>query len=523
MTNYLSKFMTRRVVVWTAVALVAMSGAWMLVSARQSGPEAVIVVQPGDFVEQVSIAGAVKAAHEVNLGFEQSGRVSAVHASVGQVVGAGAPLASLSSGDLSASVAQKEATLAMQEAKLEGLKVGARTEDIQVAEAQAAKAAQDLVNMYASAIDTIASAYTKADDAVRTQLTAFFSNADTDPQLTFSSSDSQAVTDIKTKRYNAGKELDAWAGDIYMLTATTDSEALDAALARASLHLARIKDFLNVAARVAQDAITTPPGVSSTDTLKASVTTAATAVNAALSSVNTSAQNIAAQKITVQQLEAALALKRAGASAQDIMAQEASVAAASADLQSARVQLAKTVLRAPFSGTVTNMDAKVGQIVSPNTPVVSMISNGVFEIESFIPEVDIAQIELGDSASTTLDAYGPDVYFTARVIAIDPAQTTVNGVSTYKTTLQFTKADPRIRSGMTANVIITTQNIPDTISVPRGAVFTKSGISYVQVREEDAIVDRAVETGESSPIGNIRIISGLNSGDVVLLNPDSTR
>ncbi|MDP2649158.1 MAG: efflux RND transporter periplasmic adaptor subunit, partial [bacterium] len=283
------------------------------------------------------------------------------------------------------------------------------------------------------------------------------------------------------------------------------------------------KDFLNVAARVAQGAITIPPGVSSTDALKTSVTTAATAVNAALASVNTATQNISAQKITVQQLEAALALKRAGSSEQDIRAQEASVAAALADLGSARVQLAKTVLRAPFSGTVTDMDAKVGQIVSPNTPVVSMISNGVFEIESFIPEVDIAQIELGDSASTTLDAYGPDVYFAARVIAIDPAQTTVNGVSTYKTTLRFTKADLRIRSGMTANVIITTRNIPDTISVPRGAVFTKNGVSYVQVREGGAIVDREVEMGESSPIGNVRIISGLYAGEEVILNPDSAR
>ncbi|MDZ4227159.1 MAG: hypothetical protein U1D26_01645, partial [Patescibacteria group bacterium] len=281
--------MKRRVLMWAILAPVAAVGAWAIVSSQNGGPEAVIVVQPGDFVEQVSIAGSVKAAHEVDLGFEQSGRVSAVYASVGQVVGAGAALASLSYGDLSASVAQKEAALAMQEAKLEGLKVGARAEDMQVAEAQAAKASQDLANMYASVADTIASAYTKADDAVRTQLAAFFSNADTDPLLTFSSSDSQAVTDIKTKRYSAGKELDTWVGETSALIGATDPAVLDASLKSASRHIAVIKDFLNVASRVAQGAITIPPGVSSTDALKTSVTTAATAVNAALASVNTAA------------------------------------------------------------------------------------------------------------------------------------------------------------------------------------------------------------------------------------------
>jgi len=197
------------------------------------------------------------------------------------------------------------------------------------------------------------------------------------------------------------------------------------------------------------------------------------------------------------------------------------VDSATADVESARAQLAKAFLRAPISGTITKVDAKVGQVAGVNEPVVSMISAGIFQIETFIPEVDIAQVNVGDAASTTLDAYGSDTVFPARVISIDPAQTTKNGVSTYKTTLQFNSADPRIRSGMTANTVITTSRLANALSVPRGAIFQKDGRSYVQVEEDNTIVNRAVQVGTSaSQLGNARIVSGLQAGDVVLLNPD---
>ena len=56
--------------------------------------------------------------------------------------------------------------------------------------------------------------------------------------------------------------------------------------------------------------------------------------------------------------------------------------------------------------------------------------------------------EIGDNANITLDAYDSDVVFGARVTSIEPAETIVDGVATYKTTLQFNKKDRRVRSGM---------------------------------------------------------------------------
>lgn len=510
---------------WKQYALIAalvLGGAWFALSGRSAGIGDTVTVVPGDFLEQITVAGEVKAAQEVELGFEQSGRVSAVYASVGQIVSAGSALASLSSAELSASVLQKQAALEIQQAKLDGLKAGAQPADIAASQAAVDKAQQDLVNMYASISDTLSDGFAKGTDAVQTQLNGFFSNADTNnPQLTYTTSDSQSATDAATLRVKSRAELSAWSIELASISPASQSAILEAALPKGLAHLSIIRTLV-------QDVIKTlnsETNLSATTlaTYKTSAADALSEVNTAITDLNDISQDIASQKIAVAQLQAQLEFKRAGSTAHDIAAQQASVNSAAADVASAQAQLAKSTLRAPFSGTVTKMDAKVGQVVSPDAAVVSLMSNGIFQIETFIPEVAIAQVEVGDQASTTLDAYGPDAVFSTHVVAIDPAQTMKNGVATYKTTLQFDAADSRIRPGMTANAIITTSLVRDALSVPLGAVFQKGSVSYVQVQQGKEVMNREITLAPSATaLGNVRVLTGLQSGDIVLLAPDTS-
>ena len=501
-------------------ALLIAGGGWVFVSRASSGAGQTTTVRPADFLEQIVVAGEVKPAQQVDLGFEQGGRINAVYVSVGDVVPAGTTLSALSSAELSASVSQKEASLEMQKAKLDGLKAGALPEDIAASQAAVDKAQQDLANMYAGLSDTLAASYAKGVDAVRTQLDPLFSAADTSsPQLTYSTSNSQSAITASTERLRSGVALRDWQNELITISPMSDVAMLERALGNGVSRLSVIRTLVEAVIDTLNGG--TNLSAATLASHKTAATDALTEVTTATTNLNTALQNIASQKKSVQQLQSQLDLKRTGSSSHDIAAQQAAVDAAEADVASARAQLAKAFLRAPISGTVTKVDAKVGQVAGADSPVISMISSGIFQIESFIPEVDIAQVNVGDSASTTLDAYGPDVVFAARVISIDPAQTVKNGVSTYKTTLQFDSADPRIRSGMTANTTITTSRVQDALSVPRGAVFRKDGRSYVQVEVDKAIVNRAVQVGtSSSQLGNVRIVSGLEAGDVVLLNPD---
>ena len=63
---------------------------------------------------------------------------------------------------------------------------------------------------------------------------------------------------------------------------------------------------------------------------------------------------------------------------------------------------------------------------------------------------------------------------------VDPAETIIDGVATYKTTLQFTDEDVRIKSGMTANVDITGLEKKDVLAVPQRAVFARAGHRFVK-------------------------------------------
>ena len=212
----------------------------------------------------------------------------------------------------------------------------------------------------------------------------------------------------------------------------------------------------------------------------------------------------------------ALALAQAGSTPEQVAAQAARWRAAEATVQSYAAQLAQTVLRAPFAGVVTRRDARAGELVTAGTPVLALISEAAFEIEAFVPEADIAKLSIGDTASTTLDAYGDAAVFTARLTSIDPAETVVEGVSTYRVVAQFTASDERIKSGMTANLDIETDRRVGVLAIPF-RTLTGNGRQRVRVQRGGTVETVTVEAGLRGSDGRVEILSGLAEGDVVVV------
>ena len=124
---------------------------------------------------------------------------------------------------------------------------------------------------------------------------------------------------------------------------------------------------------------------------------------------------------------------------------------------------------------------------------------------------------MGNPVAVLLDAYGADVVFPGTVVSIDPGETMRDGISTYRAVLAFTEQDSRIKSGMTANITITTERKSDVISVPQGVVTNRNGIKYVSLKKGDSLEEREVTTGMVSSLGYVEIISGLSRGDEVVL------
>ena len=186
-------------------------------------------------------------------------------------------------------------------------------------------------------------------------------------------------------------------------------------------------------------------------------------------------------------------------------------------LREAEDHLEDSYLKVPFAGVITEIIPERGEIITANTPIVSLISGDNLEIESYIPEINIALIKSGDPVTVTLDAYGDEVEFNAAVITIDPAETIRDGVSTYKTTLRFTVQDPRIKSGMTVNATITTARQADVLLVPEGVILNRSEQKFVWIKKGEVVEEREVAVGRRSSTGEIEILSGLEVGEKILL------
>lgn len=467
-----------------------------------------MVVGPKDFSVKLSVVGTVEAPKTVNLGFSQSGRISSVNADVGDTVSAGTILANIENGDLRASLIQKQATLEKERANLATKIQGTRPEELSIS----TQKYDDAVTAYITALHT---AYLKTESAILTEVDEVFTNGSSvNPTIDIADDYKKKEDAINLRRLIMTEKLVAWKNVINGLDLDPSNQPKLVESQRVSADsFGWAKILVSELADIAAD-LDTNMGFTQTE------------IDAYRVAINDAGQEIQSASLTFDTAQASLntarnnlSLLKAGSTQNELDAQNAIVRAAEADVLNAQSQLNKTIVIAPFDGIVTKMDAKVGEIVSSNTSNISMISNGLFLIKSNVPEVYISNLKVGNTASATLDAFGPNKSFPLKVIAIDPAQTVVGGVSNYKTTLQFLSEDKMVRPGMTANVVITTDEIPNSFVVPLGSVFTKDGKKFVQIKKGGDYVDQVVEIGSTSSIGEVQIVSGLKDGDVVMLNP----
>lgn len=500
-----------------AIAAIAGFGGYYLLAGSGASEIDFVLAERGDVIQEVSVTGKVKPARSVKLGFERSGRVSSSPASVGDRVLAGEMLMKLESSELAAQLAQAEAGAKAQEAKLASLLRGSTEEEINVKKIKVKNATLSLEDAEVALSDKTRDAYTKADDAVGNKTDQMFSNiSGASPQFNSALATGQLKSDIENGRLYMRGVLSAWQESLGSLEtgANFESEA-----SSAKTNLFRVRSFIdNVASAVNSAQPSSSLTQSVIDGYKSDINTARVNVNTAIDNMTSATEKMRSARSALSLSEEELSLTLAGATAEDVAAQKAALEEARAASASAMAALNKSFLYAPFSGVITARDVEVGEFVSAGENVLSLISSANYEMEAFVPEADIAKIKSGDSAHVTLDAYPGDVVFRARVIFIDPAETTVDGVSTYKTSLQFEEPDERLRSGLTANIDILGGERSGVVSIPSRAVITENGKRVVRIlSDKEGIVKKEVKVGLSGSLGNVEIMEGVKEGDKIII------
>jgi HlyD family secretion protein len=504
-------------VVMLFILLGAGIGALKLFGGSQEPTYETLVVARHTLVQEVSVIGRVKSAESVDLAFENSGRVARVLAQIGDRVESGEVLVYLDDAELLANLAGARADVKAQETKLQELRRGTRVEELQVQRVKVENARLAVDDAKQSLFNVLQDSYTKTDDAVRNKADqAFLNPRGSSPQLRFGVADPQLETNIETERLVLEGKLFAWEASLKTFFVGDDFTSV---LSATQQNLIFVKNFLGDLAFAINGAVSDTTISSATlTTWKTDISTARTNVNAAITNVSTAQEKLQTAESGLALERQNLALQEAGSSIEEVIAQEAKLAQAQAAEGKIQTQLAKTRLYSPIRGVVAKQDAKAGELVSAAALIVSLISDNDFEIEANVPEADIAKIVVGNTAQVTLDAYGRDVVFQAKVVAVDPSAIIIEGVATYKVTLQFLQEDERVRSGMTSNINIISDRRKNALAISQRSLIRKNGDKLVRVLKGKEISEVLVETGLRGSDGNIEILSGLQEGDVVVIS-----
>lgn len=240
------------------------------------------------------------------------------------------------------------------------------------------------------------------------------------------------------------------------------------------------------------------------------------------------------------------------------------VQSAGASVTEARDNLNRTSIYSPVDGTISKLDAELGERVvgtqqMAGTEILRVADLNHMEVEVDVNENDIVKVQIGNDADIEVDAYLKRK-FRGVVTSISnsaSADLTADQVTNFKVKVRILKSSYEdmlagkpsnyspFRPGMTATVDIITQKKENTLSVPISAVVVKSDTTAtakdpvaelkqkekekasgkvekkfecVFVKQGNKAVLRVITTGVQDDT-NIEVLSGLKAGDEVITGP----
>lgn len=533
-------------------------------------------------VQSVDASGRIDAIDNLALRFELSGAVGTVQVKEGEIVKAGQVLGTLKSGDLSASAAQASANLRQRlagatneekisaqaavdsaKASLEQSKIDIQTQ-ITAAEAALNTAKNNLVvaqggnnsqlvmQAYESALATLRSVESRIDDALTQSdnilgVDNTFANDDFERYL---SPTDLTVIDRAKSLYSGVKTVrTSFRTTMSGITGIQNQSAIDSAINNASEALLQSSVLLTTVYEVLNKTI--PVGTltqASLDAKKTIIETTRVSISSQQTSLVTQKQSITNAKNSLANYQVAYDkalrdLEAVRSNSENLVAiRQASYDQAMANLQSklnpprevdvaayraaaaqAAATLNKTVLRAPIDGKITKIGRKVGELISSAEVMFNLLSPH-YEIQVDIPEVDIPKVKIGQKATITLDAFGPDVKLSGAVTFIDPASTLIQDVVYYKMRISLDPTDKDIKPGMTAEADIVTEERENALYLPtRFVLIRPDGTRYVKTLVNGQEQEIPVKVGLRANEARLEILEGLTEGQEVVITKNVTK
>jgi membrane fusion protein (multidrug efflux system) len=208
---------------------------------------------------------------------------------------------------------------------------------------------------------------------------------------------------------------------------------------------------------------------------------------------------------------AQLLLLKEAISQEELDLARADLKSAEAQTQLIQAQIAKTSVRAPFSGKIGLRSISPGIYITPTMLVANLVNTSKLKITFSIPEKYATQIK--KNTSLNFSVAGSKKKYSAMIYAIEP------GVSVATRTIQVRalaeNKEGNLLPGLFANVEMPLDIIKDAILVPTEAIIPVQNGKKVFISSGGKVKEVMVETATRTD-ASILVLSGLKAGDTLL-------
>jgi len=225
--------------------------------------------------------------------------------------------------------------------------------------------------------------------------------------------------------------------------------------------------------------------------------------------------------ISEEQVDRARTSARAQSSA--CLASRATIEVAQANLSIVEQAIERTLIRAPFDGTVAEINAELGEYVTPSPPgiptlpPIDLLDISCLTVSAPIDEVDAPQIKVGMSACVSLDAFVRP-RCSGKVTRIAPyVLEKEKQARTVEVEITLTKEQDLVDllPGYSADIEVSIAHHLSTLRVPTEAVLENNRVFVVT--EDGLLVERQFTAGLAN-WNFIEVISGLSEGETIVLS-----
>ena len=192
--------------------------------------------------------------------------------------------------------------------------------------------------------------------------------------------------------------------------------------------------------------------------------------------------------------------------------QVGNVARLKAHVQEAESRLAKTVIRAPFSGIVGLRLVSPGAYVKAGADIVRLENVSSIKVDFQIPETYLSKVRPNQEILVRVEAY-PNEEFKGRVYAVEPVVD--ERTRTIAMRARIPNKGYKLKPGMFVRVAVTLATRADALIVPEQAIWPQGKDSYVYRVVDGKAALTKVEIGNRAP-GSVEITKGLAANDVVV-------